>query len=210
MLADLREGWTAFWSRAWYRNVVLSAAAFNFFTGVYLTLGPVLAQRYYGGATAWAAVGSVGAVGAVIGGLGTIRIRPRRPLLVGSALMLVWPALPAAFAARLPLPAICVVAAVGFLGILTFNDLLYTAVQKVVPDDVLSRVISYDYFVAFLALPFGFILAGPAAAAWGARTVLGGSGALMLVILVATMLMPSVRGFTVEGELARLETPAGA
>lgn len=204
VIADLREGWSAFWSRAWYRDLVMSAAAFNFFTAVYLTLGPVVCERHYGGATSWAAIGSVGALGAVVGGLGTVRLRPRHPLRVGTAFMLGWPLLPLLLAAGLPLAVVCAAAAVGFLGVGTFNDLLYSAVGRVVPEEVLSRVISYDYFVAFLALPAGFGLAGPAAAAFGARTVLGVAGGCMMVVLVGTALLPSVGGFTVEGEMARL------
>ncbi len=217
VLDDLREGWDAFTSRPWYWNVVASAAVFNFFTGVYVTLGPVIAKRYFGGAGAWAAVATVGALGAVLGGLGMMRIQPRHPLRTGSQLLLFWPLIPITFALRLPLAVVCAAAAVGFFGVLTFNDLLYTAVHKVIPEDVLSRVISYDYFFAFLALPLGLMIAGPAAGAFGLRPTLAAAGVLMLVVIVATIFIPSVRNFTVESAArdsgmtipaARTDTPS--
>ncbi|HLH46962.1 MAG TPA: MFS transporter, partial [Acidimicrobiales bacterium] len=146
MLVELREGWSAFASRRWYRNLVLAFALNNFLMGAYMVLGPVTARHYYGGAGAWAAVGTCGAIGGIVGGFATMRLRPAHPLRTATYIALLWPLVPLTFGLLLPLPVVCVASGLGLLGALTFNDLLYTAVQKVVPDDVLSRVISYDYF----------------------------------------------------------------
>jgi MFS family permease len=198
VIADLKQGWGAFTSRSWYWHVVLSVAGFNLFAGVYVTLGPVIARRYYGGAGAWATIATVGALGAVLGGAGLMRIRPRHPLRTGIQLSMLWPLIPVALALRLPLPVVCLAASVGFLGVLAFNDLLHTVIHKMIPEDVLSRVVAYDYFFGDLALPIGILLAGPTANALGARGTLAGAGVLVLVVLMATMLVPSVRNFTVD------------
>jgi hypothetical protein len=111
---------------------------------------------------------------------------------------MLWPLIPVALALRLPLPVVCLAATVGFLGVLAFNDLLHTVIHKMIPEDVLSRVVAYDYFLGDLALPIGILLAGPTANAFGARGTLAGAGVLVLVVLMATMLVPSVRNFTVD------------
>jgi MFS family permease len=57
VLTQLREGWTAFRSFSWYVALVIAFASFNLFYGAYITLGPVVAKRYLGGAAAWARSG---------------------------------------------------------------------------------------------------------------------------------------------------------
>lgn len=53
---DLRDGWQDFWSRAWFRDLVLGASVFNLLYAMYAVAGPVISRRYYGGARAraWA------------------------------------------------------------------------------------------------------------------------------------------------------------
>ena len=47
--------WRAFVSMRWFVEVVLSGTAFNYFTGLYYTLAPVIAKRALSGASTWAA-----------------------------------------------------------------------------------------------------------------------------------------------------------
>ena len=202
MLHELREGWTAFVSRRWYWNLVVCFGLSNFLGGAYLVLGPVTSKRYYDGAATWAAVITCGAIGGIVGGFATMRLKPSHPLRVGVYFALMWPLIPLGFAARLPTPLLCILSGLAWLGVITFNDLLYTTVHKVIPEQIMARVISYDYFLAFLAIPLGMILGPPTSDALGLRPTLFAIGVGMLGITSLAALLPSVRNFTVEEELA--------
>jgi MFS family permease len=52
-LRDLRDGWTAFTARTWVWAFVAGAAFGNLCWGAWSALGPVIADRDLGGATAW-------------------------------------------------------------------------------------------------------------------------------------------------------------
>ncbi|MST34112.1 MFS transporter, partial [Acidimicrobiaceae bacterium USS-CC1] len=75
--ADLWEGWADFWSRAWFRDVVIGASVYNFLYAGYTVLGPVVSERHYGGAAAWAAAATVTGVGSVVSAPLVARMRPR-------------------------------------------------------------------------------------------------------------------------------------
>ena len=195
VLRQLREGWYVFKSLRWFVDIALSGTAFNYFTGIYYTLAPVIANRFFGGAGAWAAVAVAGAIGGIAGGVLVMRLTLRHPLRTGMLMMLAWPLLPLTFALRLPLPAICIVAALAFVGIISFDSLYFTTIQQAVPESVRSRVMSYDYFFAAMAFPAGLMTAGPLAGLLGARTVLAAAGVSSLIIIAATAAAPSVRHF---------------
>jgi MFS family permease len=197
-LTDLREGWDEFRSRTWLRAIVASAVIFNFLYAAYNVLGPVVSQRSYGGAAAWATVATVGGVGSVLGGLLSTRLRPRRPLrlAVPMACLLALP--PLAFAAGLPVPAIAVVAAFGGTGIIVFSSLFETTMQRQVPERALSRVSSHDWFASLAAYPVGLAVAGPVAAVLGVRAVLWATGLIGLAAILSLLLVPSIRQLTNE------------
>lgn len=78
--ADLREGWREFSSRQWLWAVVAQyavvVAALNANVGV---LGPLTAERHFGGARAWSVIVAAQAVGTVAGAGLAARVRVRRP-----------------------------------------------------------------------------------------------------------------------------------
>lgn len=208
-LAQLRDGWRAFVSMRWFVEVVLSGTAFNYFTGLYYTLAPVIAKRALGGASAWAAVAVAGAIGSIIGGLSVMRVRPRHPLRVGMTVMLPWSLLPLGFALHLPVAVICGFAVVVYMGVIGFDSLYYTAIQRAVPGETLSRVMSYEYFFASLAFPAGLISAGPLAAALGIRAVLVVAAVGALVITAVTIFAPGIWRFEAP-PTTPLESPAAS
>jgi MFS family permease len=67
------------------------------------------------------------------------------------------------------------------------------AMQENVPDEMLSRVYSYDMLGSFVAIPLGQIAIGPLAVAFGYRDVLMVSGALYVVTCLLVLLSPAVR-----------------
>jgi MFS family permease len=195
-LRDLREGWQDFWSRAWFRDVVLGAAVFNLLYGMYFVLGPLASRRYYGGAAAWATISTVAGIGSVLAGLAAVKLRPRHPLTLALAVAALAFLAPLAFASLLPVPVIAVTAALGAGGVVVFSSLWQTSVQQHVPERILSRASSYDWFCSLMAYPVGLAVAGPLASAIGTRLILLAVASLMAVVLAALLLVPSIRNLT--------------
>jgi MFS family permease len=79
------------------------------------------------------------------------------------------------------------------IGVALFEVWWQTALAERIPPDRLSRVASYDWTVSLGLLPIGYLLAGPAAEAWGAAEVLGTGSAIATLALAALLLSPSVR-----------------
>jgi MFS family permease len=180
-LRDMAEGWREFRVRRWYLWTVVTIAVLNMFSTTYFVLGPVVARRYYGGAVAWGAIAASGSVGALIGGLGIMRLRLRHPLRLGVGAAALFSVVMIALGLHLPLVLTCVLAAVAVLGPVTCNTVIYTAIGHLVPEHLLSRLIAYDYFIAFLLLPVGAALAAPASNHFGLSETLIATGLIQLI-----------------------------
>ncbi|MPY62904.1 MFS transporter [Streptomyces spongiae] len=192
--ADLREGWREFASRQWLWVVVAQytvvVAALNAFVGV---LGPLTAEEHLGGARAWSVVVAAQALGTIAGaGLAT-RVRVSRPVLV---------AVLATFPAALPMVLLSGQAPVWLAAVAMFASgvagdvfavLWVTTVQREIPEEVLSRVSSYDLFGSLAFAPLGLLVAGPVAAATGTGPALAGCAALVVLATAAALLSPAVR-----------------
>lgn len=193
MLVDLRVGWSAFVEKTWVWVIVAAFGALNMIhAGVIFTLGPVIAKDTFGEG-GWGAVLSAEAVGFLLMSLVLMRLSLRRPLRAGMTGML---------ALGLPMlmlgiaPAVVPLVAMSFLagaGTEVFSIGWTTALHEHVPNDVLSRVSSYDALGSFVAIPAGQLLAGPLATAFGARDVAVAGGIVYLVLAASTLLSPSVR-----------------
>lgn len=191
---ELRVGWHEVSSRPWvwvtiaaFAIAVLSAYA------QWYALAPVIARDHYGGVGVFGVLESVAGGGAVIGALVGIVWRPRRPMVTGLLLVLVWPAQDIAFALGAPLAAVVALAAAAGFGFSLFGVWWETALARHIPPQALSRVSSYDWMGSLALLPLGFALAGPLAAAFGPRTVLGVGAAVALVMLVLALVPRSTR-----------------
>jgi MFS family permease len=91
---------------------------------------------------------------------------------------------------------LAVVIAFAFATGLGFSLLMIwweTALARHVPAHVLSRVSSYDWMGSLALLPLGYLVAGPLASAFGARTVLGVGSVVGLVLLLLALLPRSTR-----------------
>ena len=192
-LAELASGWREVSSRNWAWSTLIGNAFSNMTFAIFLVLGPVLALHRLGGAGGWGLVSSGMTVGTLISGLIAMWYRARRPIAFGMG-MVVLTALPIlALAARLPLYLVVIAGAVGMLGVLVLNTNWDTAIQQVVPNDMLSRFRSYDFLLAFVAMPVGYAIAGPLQSAFGADKVLVACAAVAVVANAIPAVLPAVR-----------------
>jgi CHASE2 domain-containing sensor protein len=103
--------------------VVLAAAGGNMLAAPVFVLGPAISRSDLGGAGAWALIMAIFSLGSFVGGLGVLRLRPRRPLLVGSVAVSLF-ALPTfLLAGRSPAVAIAAGALVAGAAVMTFTAL---------------------------------------------------------------------------------------
>ena len=198
---ELAEGWQAVTSRRWFLLNLSSHALWNFAIAAFFVLGPIVAKRQLGGATAWGLItASIGA-GSIIGGLLALRLMSRRPLvaanlaLVPSALQLL------ALAVPLPVPAIIAVAIIGWAGLTYLNEVWFATVPHLMPADVLGRANSFDWVLSIIAMPAGFAIAGPVADHIGVPATLCAAAALLAIPSMLIVLVPGVRNVrrTAEG-----------
>jgi MFS family permease len=204
-LSELRSGWRAFRSRTWlWVTVVYFTLFLAFVYGPLQVLGPQVALRSLGGTGAWAAISTALGVGSLAGGLLGMRWRPRHPLRMAFIMFgVAGPALIAVLAAHAPLALILVVALFdGSTGTL-FNVFWFTALQREIPADELSRVSSWDYLGSVVLYPVGLAASGPVASALGVSATLYGAAALFALLLCAVLAFPAVRNFRGEQGPAR-------
>lgn len=201
-LADLRAGWDEFTARSWVWVTVLNLSLSNLCSTALYVLGPIVASRSLGGASAWALIVAAGSLGGFLGGLLVLRLRPRRPIFTGILAC----ALGAVPSALLGIPApTWLIALSTFIaggGVLIFNTLWETTLQQHIPPEALSRVSAYDWLGSFIANPIGLALVGPIAAGLGIQTTLFLAAAGECIAIALTIAMPSVRSVT-----ARVATP---
>lgn len=212
LIGQLRDGWREFTTRRWVLAMVLQLAFVNVcLAGSFYVLGPTVADAHLGGAPAWAAILTVQAVGFVSGSAVAIKIRPARPVLT-AALMMSGFALPLFFLASYgPLVAIAVAAFAAAICIDIYEVLFDTAMQKHVPEEALSRVVSYESVASFAFVPLGLAIAGPLAAVVGLRQTLLGAAILIVLAGPVVLLVPSVRGIRAERDLpTKVPVQAGA
>jgi MFS family permease len=194
---DLRAGWRIFRSLPWLWAVTLQFTLFNVITWApYLVLGPVVADRTYGGAGTWGTVLAIYGAGAIVGGLVALVWRPRRPLVAATAVGLLWAAPSAALAATAPLIVVGAAAFTGGLVSSIHGTLWTTTVQQRIPAEAMSRVNSLVVVGAFSVGPIGLALAGPVAEATSVATVLAvgvGWHLLANAVLLSTSAIRNVR-----------------
>jgi len=193
-LRELASGWHEVSSRRWLWTGILYFAALQVTVfGVFFILGPAIADDHLGGAGAWAVIVSASGAGAIVGGIVSLRWRPRRPLAVCFALWSLWcvPLLALGLGASTVAIAATMVPA-GFAFSLA-GALWETTLQRHVPERALSRVSAYDWMGSTALRPLGFVLAGPLAAAFGAEAPLVGAAAVLAAASAATLAVTEIR-----------------
>jgi predicted MFS family arabinose efflux permease len=208
VLADLREGWSEFRSRTWLWVIVVQFAFVNAATsGATNALGPVVADDTIGRA-AWGLVLASMTAGMFAGGLLALRGRWERPLMVGTAAILLdVPVLLVLGIAPQTVP-LMVAAFVAGLGFETFGVAWDVAMQSNIPADRLSRVYAYDWFGSLVFIPVGLALAGPVSALVGVRPTIVGAAVVVAVATLTALAVPSVRNLRQADAAADVSLPS--
>ena len=190
---DLIDGWKVFIS---YRWIVAVVAAFSVIVmvmrGAEEVLGPVLANEMYGGPTGWSAVLAAMAVGLLFGALAASRMRIERPIAFGMILCLALPAWLLTLALAAPLPVVMGGAFLWGFAIEVFQVLWFTALQRNVPSESLSRVSSYDAFGSLIFGPIGLAAAGPLLTVMPIAEAFALAALIAALCVGAALLVPSI------------------
>ncbi|HXD55503.1 MAG TPA: MFS transporter [Solirubrobacteraceae bacterium] len=209
-VTEMREGWRAFRSRRWLWT---SVAALPLILVVVFApldvLGPAVARARLGGAGAWAAISVATGVGAVLGGVAGMRWRPRYPLRTGFLLTILGePALLFLLARGELLALIVAFALVSGLASTVFNVLWFTALQREIPAEEISRVSSWDHFGSYALQPIGLAIVGPIAIAIGVSATLYAAAGLAVLLTLAVLSVGAVRDFQLSPAPAAEAAPA--
>lgn len=191
---DVADGWREVRRHRWLTAGFLGFALGNVGIGIYLVLGPFVANAHLGGELAWGLIVASIPVGGLLGGVVAYRIRPAHPVATAFAIWSLGGVLPFTLVRPFPLPVVMVAA--GILGacILIGNALWETAMQQEVRPDRLARVASIDQLLSIGLMPIGSVLAGALAAGVGLPATLLLAGTLMCVPnLVVVVFVPEVR-----------------
>lgn len=209
LLRQIRDGWREFTAKQWVWVMVSQLAYVNvLLAGSFYVLGPVMADRSLGGAGAWSTVLIAQAVGFIVGSVVAVKFRPRRPVRAAALLTMGFPLSVLLMATGAPLAAIAAATFLAAICIDVYEVLLDTALQKNVPPEALSRVMSYESLGSFALVPLGMAGAGPVADAVGVSNALYGAAALIVLAGPAVLLLRSVRTVTEVPDDSQEATPA--
>jgi MFS family permease len=203
IVREIAEGFRAIVARRWLGLEIIGFSEFQLFVlASYSVLGPVISQEHYDGATTWAIVAAVVGVGAVIGDAISLRIRPKRPLIVANSFSLCCVPLLVALGFAAPLPILIVCAVVFGVGFSVPDTLWFTAMQDNVPDHLIARVSAFDWMGSTALRPIGLAIVAPIAVLAGPAVVLFVAAGVTVVTLVSITSQPSVRGLRAGASLA--------
>ena len=193
-LRELGEGWREFRSRPWLCVTTVQFALINAYAiGALFVLGPFVAERSLGGASAWGFILAAEAAGMILAGLVALRYRPERPLLVATLAVLTMAPLLALLGIAAPLPLIVLSALLAGIGLELYGVFWDTTLQQHIPDEKLSRVSSYDVLGSFALIPVGVALMGPLSGWIGVENTLIGAAVVVVVATIGVVAVADVR-----------------
>jgi len=191
---DLAHGWKEFSSRSWVVTVVAGYCILNMiFESALGVVGPVHAEQELGGPKPWSYILAALSVGMMAGVLVSLKVRPKRPLLIALVAQLGVAAWIFTIGVTNWIPLIMVSAFFAGVAFDFFFVLWQTAMQSNIPRESLSRVSSYDAFGSLVFAPFGLVIAGPITERIGTEQTLIGMGIIFAVVLAAMLSVASVR-----------------
>lgn len=197
VLGELREGWTAVRERAWvWATIAAFSTALLVALAPFFVLGPTVSKQVYGTEAVFGITNAWWGVGTVIGAMIGSRWRPRRPMLAGLLVSVLWPGQVALFAAGPSVGLLYSITALAGLGLGLFGVWWETALAQRIPAHLLSRVSAWDWMGSLALLPLGYLLAGPVAEVIGTAEVLIGGGAIGVTAMGLALLPGSTRALT--------------
>jgi MFS family permease len=193
LLADVVDGFREVLRHTWLWLLILQALLYHlFYAGAQGVLGPIVVGDEFGRA-AWGTALSVMMAGFVLGGLVTLRWRPRKPLYVGTWLLALTAAFPAAMAWSDSLTLVLLGAFLHGFGLEIFSVGWDLSIQQNIAPDKLARIYSFDQIGSFIARPVGLALTGPVAGAVGLHAWLGVIAAVIVASVAVALAAPDVR-----------------
>ena len=195
MAGQLREGWQEFVSRRWMVVTVVSMSFFFLaFEAFQAVVAPVQMKNALGGARDLGFMMAAWGAGGLLGMSAAVRLRPQRPMLAAWSIMPVHAVWMFALAVPAPLPVLMLTAVVSGSAIDLSFTWWGTTLQTHVPEDVISRVGSFDALGVALFGPVGLVIAGPLVDSIGASSTAVIVGVIALVAGTAPLAFRSVRG----------------
>ena len=190
LLVELGEGFREVSSRPWlWVTVVVFSLAVPLGYAPLFVLGPTIARETYDSAAVFGVVTAAYGAGALAGALIGLRWRPRHPMRAAFLVVAVWPLMLVSFAAGLPVAVVVPLSIATGAGFALFEVLWDTTMAEQIPPHALSRASAWEWMGSLALLPFGYLLAGPAAEATSPETVMV-TGAILTAIAVAAGLLP--------------------
>ena len=196
VIHEIKEGFTFVRSRVWLWGTFLAATlAYLIFWGPSEVLLPFVVKHDLGGsAQDLGFILALGGVGAMLSAIvmGNKEV-PRRFI---TFMYVVWTASTLAVAGyglanfTWQLMVACFV----FNALEGAGTIVWaTTKQRLVPNRLLGRVSSFDWFISTGLVPVSFALTGPVAAIFGSRTTLVGAGVLGGIVTLAFLFLPGMR-----------------
>jgi MFS family permease len=194
-ILELREGFTFLREDRTLFVLVAVLTLTNMLDAVSMVVLPVYAERVYGSAVSLGLMMGVAGAGSVMGALafGVVgdRVSRRRVFTWGFAGATIWYPVAALFP---PLGVLLVAKTLAGISAGPLNPVIDTVFFVRVPDGLRGRVFGVVSASAWLAMPLGVLVAGPAIEVAGLRATLVVTGALYLGVVLAAMALPSLRG----------------
>jgi MFS family permease len=195
-LSDVMEGLRYVRAHVWLWGTFLAATvAYLMFWGPSQVLLPyIVKNEMHGSARDLGQILAVGGSGAILAALVmSRRAQPRRHI---TFIYVVWTVSTLAVAgyglARYPWQAMLAVFA--FSALEAAGTIVWTTTkQRFVPNRLLGRVSSLDWFISIGLLPLSFALTAPVAAALGARTTLVAAGLIGGIATLGFLFLPGMR-----------------
>jgi predicted MFS family arabinose efflux permease len=161
VLRELRDGFREFTAHTWLWTIVLQFSVMLMgWYGAWAVLGPVVAKQSLGGSAAWGLIAGAQGAGFIAGGILSLRVRFRRPMLAATLACLPGAVVPVLLAVPAPVAVLAAAAFIAGVGFEVFGVLWNTALHTRVAPEALSRVSSYDVLGSIALVPLGEALAG--------------------------------------------------
>lgn len=190
---DVAAGFREVLRHTWLWLLILQALLYHlFYGGAQSVLGPIVVGDALG-RPAWGWALSAMMLGFVVGGLVTLRWRPRRALYVGTWFLALTAAFPLAMAWSDSLAVVLLGAWLHGFGLEIFSVGWDLSIQENVAPDKLARVYSFDMIGSFIARPVGLVLTGPMVALVGAQAWLSVVGAVIVGSVLVAVTSSDVR-----------------
>jgi hypothetical protein len=203
---QIRDGLRYVRSQTWIVvSLVVAAVSLFCVWGPYETLVPVVVTiQFRGSGLDLALVFAAGGLGSVLVGLVMAQRGglPRKPITV---LYLVWALgmlMTAGFGLVTAVWQAMIVSFVAESSIALLIVIWYTALQRIVPDEFLGRVMSLDWMITIAGLPLSFAVVGPVAQWLGVDRTLIIAGVLGAAVTIAGMYFPGARAPERDGRLS--------